>query len=112
MLQSLQRQVRADEWGPGESGDNIADYHIRPVLVRGINPPPDGPLPCHQPNAALSSPGAGWPCRQIGHVLAEAIVQIRLQLYLCLGYQHHVKAPALHHPYDMRQTESPAIPDV
>ena len=85
-------------------------YHVRPVVAHGINTPPDGPLPRHQPNASLNSPGAGWPRHRTGHDVAEAIVQMLLRLYIRLGNQDHVKSPALHLPYGLRQPESPAIP--
>ena len=112
VLQHRRRYVRANKWGPGESVDNLAAYHVLPVVAHGLNPPPDGPLPCHHPNAALSFLGAGRPRLQTCHVVAEAIVRIRLRLYLRLSQQHHVKAPALHRPDGLCQPESPAILDV
>ena len=62
VFQCLGCQVRSDNQGPSESGDYLAAYHVRPVVARGLNPPHNGPLPRHHPNAALSSPELPWRC--------------------------------------------------
>ena len=70
VLQHQRRKLRTDEWGPGESGDDLAAYHIWSVVACGFNPPPDGPLHRHQSDATLSSLSYGRPRQQGGHVVA------------------------------------------
>ena len=70
MIQRLHRYVRADKLGPREYGEYIVAYHVRPMVARGLNLPPGSPLPRHYSKAYLSSPAAGWPRQQAGHVIA------------------------------------------
>ena len=102
---TLKVQVCSNKQVPSDSSNNLAAYHIWPVLAHGLNPPPNGPLPCHRPDADLRSPSTGWTwCRKI-HIVAEAIMWVRLQLNLRLGQQQHVKTPAFHRPDGLCQTK-------
>ena len=47
VIQRQGRQVESDERVPSEFGDDIPAYHVRPVVARGLNSPPNGLLPCH-----------------------------------------------------------------
>ena len=51
VFQHLGWQVLSNKRGPSESNDYLAAYHVRPVVARGLNPPPRGPLPHHHPDA-------------------------------------------------------------
>ena len=105
-------KVRADEWGSDKSGDELADYHVRPVVARGLYPPTKGPLPHHESDAALISPSAGWPCRRSGHLVSKPVPKIHCCGYLRLGEYRHAESFALHCSDGLRQPKAPVILDV
>ena len=112
MFQHRGWQVFYDDQGSSESDYYLAAYHVRPVVARGLNPPPRGFVPHHYPNAAQSSPSTGRTRHQTSHIVSETIMSVGLQLYFSLGQQHHVKTPAFHRTDGLRHPKAPAIPDV
>ena len=112
VLQRWEWQVRSNERGSCESGDNIAAYHVRTMVAHGLNTPPDRNIPRHQLNTALRSPSTVQTFRRTSHIVAKAIILVDLRLYFRLGQQHHVKNLALHRPDSLCWTKALAILDV
>ena len=93
VLQSLRGWVYANDWVPGESGNNLAAYHICPVVACGLNPTPNRPLPCHYYDASLISP-LRW-------------LEVPLSSSTCIRYGYGNTLPWRSSPWSVASRQSP-----
>ena len=82
------------------------------MVVCGIYPSLDGPLPRYESNTAAIYPRNGRLCRRLGHVIYNPVLKIRCCGDIRLSEYHHVESSAFYLPDDMRQNKALAILDV
>ena len=112
MLQSIGREVCANDWGLFSIRENLVNHHVRHVEAHRLYAPPLWSVTDNQAHSLLCSEFFRWNHWLSHHVVYQTVATISLVRVLGIYQSHYVEGAILYCPDDLREPIIPAVADV